>query len=71
MSLCTHAPWAISDRSCFAKPAYMLSLQALQAACGLVVKHRQTHFQQLWNVQTASWSQDGVCFVSGDATAYA
>ena len=30
-------------------------LWALQAACGLVVKHRQTHFQQLRNVQTASW----------------
>ncbi len=41
------------------------------AACGLIVKHRQTHLQQLRHVQTASWSRDDVCFVPGDAAAYA
>ncbi len=58
------------------RPGLSLDALALQtlflwAACGLGVKHRQTHLQHFRNVQTASWSRYSVCFVPGDATAYA
>ncbi len=53
------------------RDALALQTLFLWAACGLVVKHRQMHLQQLRDVLTASWSQYGVCFVPGDATAYA
>lgn len=50
---------------------YLWTLLLCKPSFYIDVKHRQTHLQQLRNVETASWSRDDVCFAPGGATAYA
>ncbi len=63
MNTCTHAPWAISERFCFANSASMNST-------GWLWRRHQTQGDAPLAIQKCSDSH-GVCFVPGDATAYA